>query len=55
MLSDSQSGITLKAGRLGGIEEEGEVSRDLELSNHESESELLFPVGEDNCMLCCCC
>ena len=51
-LSDSQSGMTLKAGRLGGMEEEGDVSRDRELSNQESESELLpLPLGEDSCML----
>jgi hypothetical protein len=41
--------MTLKAGRLGGMEEEGEVSRDRELSSQESESELLpFPEGEDS-------
>ena len=41
--------MTLKAGRLGGMEEEGEVSLDRELSNHESESELLpLPEGEDS-------
>jgi hypothetical protein len=38
LLSDSQRGITLKAGMPGGIEEAGEVSRDLELSIHESDS-----------------
>ena len=44
--------MTLKAGRLGGMEEEGDVSRDRELSNQESESELLpLPLGEDSCML----
>ena len=37
--SDSQRGITLKAGRLGGMEEEGEVSLLLLLSIQESESE----------------
>ena len=41
-LSDSaHRGITLKAGRLGGILELGEVSLDLELSIHESESDML--------------
>ena len=40
-LSDSHSGITRKAGRLGGMLELGEVSRDLELSIQESESERL--------------
>ena len=42
-LSDSQRGITLKAGRLGGILELGEVSLDLELSIQESESDILAP------------
>ena len=42
-LSDSQRGITLKAGRLGGMEELGEVSLDLELSIQLSESERLAP------------
>ena len=42
-LSDSHRGITLKAGRLGGILELGEVSRDRELSIQESESERLAP------------
>ena len=40
-LSDSQRGITLKAGRLGGILELGEVSLDRELPSQESESERL--------------
>ena len=38
-LSDSQSGMTLKAGRLGGMLELGEVSLDLELPSQESESD----------------
>lgn len=46
-LSDSQRGITLKAGRLGGILELGEVSLDRELSIQESESDILAPC-EDN-------
>ena len=37
--SDSQRGMTRKAGRLGGIEEDGEVSLLRLLSIHESESD----------------
>jgi len=44
-LSDSQRGITLKAGRLGGILELGEVSLDLELSIQESESDIFAPMA----------
>ena len=43
-VSDSHSGITLKAGRLGGIEEDGEVSLLRLLSTQASESET-FPAG----------
>lgn len=39
--SDSHSGITRNAGKEGGMLEEGEVSRDRELSSQESESEAL--------------
>ena len=46
-LSDSQSGITRNAGREGGMLEEGEVSRDLELSSQESESDILAPWGDN--------
>ena len=46
-LSDSQSGITRNAGREGGMLEEGEVSRDLELSSQESESDILAPCGDN--------
>ena len=38
-LSDSHRGITLNAGRLGGILELGEVSLDRELPSQESESD----------------
>jgi hypothetical protein len=38
LLSDSQSGITLKAGMPGGMEDAGDVSRDRELSIQESDS-----------------
>ena len=38
LLSDSQRGMTLNAGMPGGIEDAGEVSRDLELSIQESDS-----------------
>ena len=38
LFSVSQSGMTLKAGIPGGIEDAGEVSRDLELSIQESDS-----------------
>lgn len=46
-LSDSQRGITRKAGRLGGILELGEVSLDgCELSNQESESDMFVAWGD---------
>ena len=38
LLSDSQRGMTLKAGMPGGMDEAGEVSLDLELSIQESDS-----------------
>ena len=38
LFSVSQRGMTLKAGIPGGIEDAGEVSRDLELSIQESDS-----------------
>ena len=40
-LSDSHKGMTLKAGRLGGMLELGDVSLDRELSSQESESDKL--------------
>ena len=45
-LSDSHNGITLNAGREGGMLDEGDVSRGLELSSQESESDILAVCGD---------